>query len=265
VAELQKPLSRGELNRMLIGNALTKPWPNVLLPAGLVAGGLLLGLSLGVLVAIAVVAWLALSAVTYFDTDEADAVAKRVRARRRGALEGGRRIDLRQLSPPVAQQLQRVLDQEAYIRQAVERADLPFTEVLDEVDTFVRAAERTAGRAELLYEYLMSEDPRQVEYRLVQVRADPAKKALAEALATQVEAIHRAQKQLEAFFTEMERLAVELGNIRGQLLSVSSTTDSAAQRDLAGDVRDLREQMGAVAEGMNEALAETSAAPDPAP
>jgi hypothetical protein len=29
-------------------------------------------------------------------------------------------------------------------------------------------------------------------------------------------------------------------------------------------VRDLREQMGAVAEGMNEALAETSAAPDPA-
>ena len=264
--ELQKPLTRGELNRLLVANALTKPWPNVLLPSGLAVAALLIGLPLAALVPVAVVAWLALSAVTYFDGDEAERVAERARAKRRGSLDAGRRTDPRTLAPPVAQHLQQVLAQEAYIREAVERADLPFTEVLAEVDTFVRAAERTAGRAQLLYEYLATEDPRYVRQRLAQVQGDPAKAALADALSTQLAAMQRAERELEAFYTEMERIGVELGNVRGQLLSVSAATEGAAQRQLASDVRDLREQMGAVAEGMNEALAETSSAgPAPGP
>jgi hypothetical protein len=248
---------------MLIGNALTKTWPNVLLPAGVAAGGLLVGLPLGVVVLIAMVAWLALSAVTYFDADEAEKVAGRDRARRRGAVEAGQRVQLHTLAPPVAEHLRQVLRQERNIRTAIERAELPFTEVSDEVDTFVRAAEKTAARAQLLYEYLSEQDPRQVEYRYQQVSADadPSKKALAEALSMQLQAMQRAQQELDAFYTEMERIAVELGNIRGQLLSVSAASEGAAQRQLAGDVRDLREQMGTVAEGMNEALAETGAAP----
>ncbi len=264
-SEMQRPRTRGEMNRLLVGNALTKTWPNVLLPAGLAVAGLLLGLEFMLLLPIAVVAWLALSAVTYFDADEAEKVGDLDRARRRGALEEGRRVDLRTLSPPVAGHLQQVLAQEARIREAITRADLPFAEVTGEVDTFVRAAEKTAARAELLYEYLAEQDPGRVEYRYQQVRAenDPSKKALAEALWTQLAAMRRAQKELEAFYTEMERIAVELGNIRGQLLSVSAASEGATQRQLASDVRDLREQMGAVAEGMNEALAETSAAPEP--
>jgi outer membrane murein-binding lipoprotein Lpp len=265
-SDLQRPPTRADLNRLLIGNALTKTWPNVLVPAGIAVAGLLIGLDLLVLLPIAVVAWLALSAVTYFDGDEAQKVAERDRARRRGALQAGRRVELRTLAPPVAGQLQQVLAQEQRIREAITRADLPFSEVSDEVDTFVRAAEKTAARAELLYEYLAEQDPGRVEYRYQQVRsqADPSKKALAEALWTQLQAMRRAQKELEAFYTEMERIAVELGNIRGQLLSVSAASEGATQRQLASDVRDLREQMGAVAEGMNEALAETDAAPEPA-
>jgi hypothetical protein len=261
--DLQRPPTRAELNRMLVGNALTKTWPNVLLPAGLAVAGLLIGLDLIVLLPIAIIAWLALSAVTYFDADEAERVAGLDRVRRRGAVETGRRVGVGQLAPPVAGHLQQVLTQEAHIRGAIERAELPFGEVSEEVDTFVRAAERTAERAQLLYEYLAEQDPRQVEYRYQQVsaEADPSKKALAEALWTQLQAMQRAQKELEAFYTEMERIAVELGNIRGQLLSVSAASEGATQRQLASDVRDLREQMGAVAEGMNEALAETSAAP----
>ena len=266
-SQLQRPPTRAELNRLLIGNALTKTWPNVLLPAGLAVAGLLVGLELAFLLPVAVVAWLALSAVTYFDADEAERVAQRDRARRRGALEAGRRVDLRRLAPPVAGHLHQVLAQEARIREAITRADLPFSEVSDEVDTFVRAAEKTAGRAELLYEYLAEQNPGHVHMRYQQIQAsgDPSKKALAEALWTQLQALNRAQKELEQFYTEMERIAVELGNIRGQLLSVSAASEGAAQRQLASDVRDLREQMGAVAEGMNEALAETSAAPDPEP
>ena len=263
--EMQRPRTRGELNRLLVGNALTKTWPNVLLPAGLAVVGLLLGLNFGVLLIVAVMAWLALSAVTYFDGDEAEKVAERDRAKRRGALQAGRRTDLRRLAPPVAAHLHQVLAQEQRIRESIQRADLPFAEISDEVDTFVRAAEQTASRAQLLFEYLSEQDVRQVEYRYQQVRAEanPSKQALAEALWTQLQALHRAHKELEAFYTEMERISVELGNIRGQLLSVSAATEGATQRQLASDVRDLREQMGAVAEGMNEALAETSGAPQP--
>lgn len=263
--ELQRPPTRAELNRLLIANALTKTWPNVILPAGLAVAGLLIGLDLIVLLPVAILAWFALSAVTYFDADEAEAVAARDRDRRRGAIAGPR-TDPRSLAPPVASHLQEVLNQEANIRGAIQRAELPFSEVSEEVDTFVRAAERTAARAQLLYEYLAEQDPRQVEARMIQIRndPDPSKKALSDALFTQVQAMQRAERELDAFYTEMERIAVELGNIRGQLLSVSAASEGAAQRQLASDVRDLREQMGAVAEGMNEALAETSAAPDPA-
>ena len=261
--QLQRPRTRAELNRLLIGNALTKTWPNVLLPSGLAVIGLLAGVNFGVLVIVAALAWIALSLVTYFDADEAKRVAERDRMRRRGALHAGRMTDLRRLAPPVAGHLQQVLAQEARIREAIQRADLPFAEVTEEVDTFVRAAEKTAQRAQLLYEYLAEQDPRQVEYRYEQVRAeaDPSKRALAEALWMQLQAMHRAQKELNGFYTEMERIAVELGNIRGQLLSVSAASEGATQRRLASDVRDLREQMGAVAEGMNEALAETTEAP----
>jgi hypothetical protein len=261
--DLQRPPTRAELNRMLVGNALTKTWPNVLVPAGIAVVGLLVGLDFVVLLPVAVVAWLALSVVTYFDADEAEKVSARERARRRGRIEAGRRTDLRTLAPPVAGHLQQVLAQERAIRGAIERAELPFSEVSEEVDTFVRAAEKTAGRAQLLYEYLVEQDPRRVEWRYQQVRTetDPSKRALAEALWAQLQAMQRAQRELDSFYTEMERIAVELGNIRGQLLSVSAASEGASQRQLASDVRDLREQMGAVAEGMTEALAETSAAP----
>ena len=57
----------------------------------------------------------------------------------------------------------------------------------------------------------------------------------------------------------MERIAVELGNVRAELLSVSAASEAAGQQRLAADVRDLREQMGAVSAGMTEALSE---APD---
>jgi hypothetical protein len=264
--ELQRPMTRQELNRLLIANALTKPVPNVLVPAALAAAGILLGLGWPA-IAVALVAWLAFSLITYFDGDEAEQVAARVRQRRQVAARAEPRVDPASLAPPIAQQLGAVLAQEQRIREAIQRADLPFTEVSDEVDTFVRAAERTAGRAELLYEYVTDQDPSEVEQRLRAVElaastGDPSQRALAEALRAQLDALRKAQHKLQGFYTEMERIAVELGNVRGQLLSVSAATESASQRELAAGVRDLREQMGAVAEGMAETLEETSAAPD---
>jgi len=267
--QLQKPLSRDQANLALIANALTKPWPNVAVPAGLAAGGLMIGLGLFV-VAIAAVAWLALASVTYLDQEEADVVIGRLRATRRGLERGERRVNPDRLAAPIAQQLRDVLAQEQRIRDAIEGAELPFAEVSQEVDTFVRSAERAAARAQLLYDYVADEDRTRVELRLRQLRgtartADSSAAALVEALTTQLQAIDRAQLKLDDFYTEMERVAVELGNIRGQLLSVSATTEAAAQRELAGGVRDLREQMAAVAEGMSEALEGADALLQPGP
>jgi hypothetical protein len=251
--ELDKPPSRAELNRLLMTNAVTKPL-NVVIPAAVAVGGIAAGISvIGVIVA--VVAWIALSAITYLDEDEAARVAEEQRSRRRAALDKrSPRVTPDQLAPPVAEHLRQVLAQEARIREAIDRAELPFAEVSDEVDGFVRVAERTAQRAELLYEYLADEDPARVDRRLAEVRGDPSKKPLAEALTAQVTALRRAESKLDDFYTEMERVAVELGNIRGQLLSVSAASEAESQRDLAAGVRDLREQIGAVADGMSEVL-----------
>ena len=259
---LDRPPTRAEMNRLLIVNAITKPFPNVIVGAGVAVAGIALGIPMiGILVG--VVAWLALSVTTYLDGDEAERVAGEQRARRRAALEKANpRVNPTSLSPPVAQHLNAVLEQERRIREAIERADLPFEEVSGEVDGFVRVAERTAQRAELLFEYLQDEDPDRVDRRLSEVRAqaeagDESKRPLVEALTAQIEALRKAVRKLEDFYTEMERVAVELGNIRGQLLSVSAASETERQRELAAGVRDLREQVGAVAEGMSEVL-ETS-------
>jgi hypothetical protein len=66
------------------------------------------------------------------------------------------------------------------------------------------------------------------------------------------------QRQLRRFGTEMERILVELDTIRGQIVSVSASTGTAKGSELAGEVRALREQMGAVADGMAEAYEQAS-------
>jgi hypothetical protein len=62
--------------------------------------------------------------------------------------------------------------------------------------------------------------------------------------------------QLRRFYTEMERMLVELETVRANLVSVSASTEAANQTRLAGDVRGLREELSAVAAGMSEAYEE---------
>jgi hypothetical protein len=229
----------------------------VVLPAIVAVAAIALGIALPGLI-VALVAWFGLAATTYLDGDEAARVGGHLKARRRAAIDKrSPRVSPDTLAPPVAEHLRAVLAQEGRIREAIDRADLPFAEVSDEVDGFVRVAERTAQRAQLLYEYLADEDPERVRRRLAEVQRDPSKGSLAEALTAQVEALRRAQQKLDDFYTQMERVGVELGNIRGQLLSVSAASESESQRDLAAGVRDLREQIGAVADGMSEVLETT--------
>lgn len=256
---LARPPTRGELGRALVANALLKTWPNVVLPAGLAVAGVALGAFWTVLV-LALVAWLALSAITYFDEDEAEAVGARVRAARRGGAlpSGEERVDLGGLAPPIASLLRQAREREERIRRAIEQASLPFAEVSDEVDRFVRLAEKTAARAQLLYDGLLDNPPDQVERRLDELRREdaPDRATLRDALATQLATQRRMEQQLDRFYGQMELMLVEMDTVRGQLLSVSATTEAAAQHEVAGEVRGLREQMGAVAESMTETFEE---------
>jgi chromosome segregation ATPase len=246
-----RPYNRAEYNRALVANALLDPFTIVLTALVLIAG-ILLG-ALPYLVPVAVLIYLGGSARTYFDEDAAQKVLAGVRAKRRGRVSSGKRLDPARLAPPIARLLQEARAREARIRDAIERAELPYDEVAAEVDGFVVAMDRTAGRAQLLYEALEDTPPYNVERRLDEVRGDPARADLAEALATQLSTLRRMETQLQRFYDELERMLVELDTVRSQLVSLSASTESARQAELAGEVRALRERMGAVAEGMSAA------------
>lgn len=250
----QRPYNRREYNRALIANALLDPFAVVLLTLVVVAG-ILLG-AVAILLPVGLVLYAAAAGRTYLDEGVAQEVLERERAKRRSALESREgRVDPDTLAPPIAELLQGALHRERRIRDAVEGAELPYVEVLDEVDRFVRAMEGTARRAQLLYEALEEAPPANVEARLEQLRTadDPSQAELVAALSGQLEVGRRMQRQLSAFYDRMERILVELDTVRGNLVSVSASTDAATQHQLAADVRGLREEVGALAEGMSEA------------
>jgi chromosome segregation ATPase len=245
-----RPYSRSEFNRALVVNALTQPF-NVVLLAGIVIAGLLLNQLLPVLVVGLVVYGIAV-ARTYFDEDEANKVLEREREQRRERLEASR-LDPGTLAEPIAGLLAEGRRREERIRDAIDRAELPYEEVSQEVDRFIRAMEDGARRAQLLYEALAESPPASVERRLAEVRGDPSKAELTAALENQLAVLRRMEGQLQRFYDEMERVLVELDTVRGNLVSVSASTQAVNQECLAGDVRALREEVGAVAAGMSEA------------
>src|SRR4051812_13529627 len=252
-ADVPAPYDRGRYNRALITNALLDPFNVVLLAVVLIAG-LVLGIFAYTL-PVAAVLYLAGAARTYFDQDVAGKVLERERAEHRKRLEAGRVVRRPEdFAPPIRTLLEQARAREARIRDAIRRADLPYDEVADEIDSFVAAMESTATRAQLLWEALADTPPERVEARLAEVRRRGDQPELVEALATQLATLRRMEKQLERFFSEMERILVELDTVRSQLVSVSASSESAQQAELAADVRALRERVGATADGMAAAF-----------
>jgi hypothetical protein len=251
-----RPYSRGEYNRALVVNALTDRF-NLVILGGMLAAGLLLGVVL-LLLPVALVVYGLAAARAYFDEDQQQKVLERERSKRRQLLHSGRALrDPSVFSSRIADLMGRALKKDAQIRAAIDGADLPFREVSDEVDRFLATMWQTAGRAELLRDGLTDAPPEAVAARLEQVKraGDPAKTELVEALTQQLAVQRKMEAQLLRFYDQMEKLLVELDTVRGHLLTVSASTDADNQERLAEDVRDLRQEMGAVAEGMAAAYA----------
>ncbi|HEX4759970.1 MAG TPA: serine/threonine-protein kinase [Thermoleophilaceae bacterium] len=248
---LRKPYSRRAYNRALVQNALTDRF-NLLILGGMLAVGLLFGVILLVLPVALVVYGLA-AGRSYFDEDAQEKVLQHERTKRRQLFGSGKAIrDPSVFSSRIADLMGRALQKDAQIRAAIDGADLPYREVSDEVDRFLATMWQTAGRAELLREGLTDTPPEAVAARLEQVQraGDPEKADLVEALTHQLEVQRKMETQLRRFYDRMERLLVELDTVRGHLLTVSASTEADSQERLADDVRDLRQEMGAVAEGM---------------
>ena len=251
--EVQRPYNRKDYARALVINAATEPF-NVLILAGVVIAGLIIG-KVALLVAIGLVLYLVAVVRTFFDDDEAQKVLAAQRAKR-GSTAGQRpRIDPQALAPPIAARVKAARERQARITEAIARADLPYTDVSSEVDQFVKAMEDTATRAELLYEALAETPIDGVVQRLGELldAKDPGKVQLRDALQQQLAVLRKMDTQLQRFYDEMDRMTVELDTIRGNLVSVSATTESDSQRQIADEVKGLRDDLGAVAAGIDEA------------
>ncbi len=254
----KRPYSRGEFAGALAANAAAKPF-NVALLVGTMAAGVILGPSVLLALVAALVVYAIAAAWTFFDEEEAAAVLARERAEHRAQLAGGtKRLDPRTLAPPVRRHLLAARAIEQRIRDAIERAQLPYEEVSGAVDELVSLMELSASRAQLLHEALDESPPSRVEARLREL-AGSGKAELIAALEHQLSVQRRMEAQLESFYDQMERVVVELDTIRGSLLSVSASTDVANQQRLAGEVRALRDELGSLAEGMSEAFEERAA------
>jgi hypothetical protein len=249
----EKPVTRSQLQRSLVANALTKPL-NVLVPAALVVAGIVLGALW--LVGVAVVVYAVLGALTFFDEGEAERVGARVYGTAAKGVAPPKQADLAKLAPPIAQQLGAARAEEARIHAAVTEADLPFEEVTSETDALVGAMESIAIRAQRVYDYLAAHDPRPVQARLRQIEGAGAETELAKALREQLAAYEKLSAQLQRFYDEMEHITASLSTVCAQVVSMSAAGEGErGQRELAGQVRDLRAQVDALSDGMREAYA----------
>ena len=233
----------------MLGRALVDPLALGAAAAIVVAGLIFGGLALAVALALAVYGAGVLRA--YLDDDVREAVRAGVEPARAIPATSGMSEEIQLLLRQAGQTRQRVHD-------AIEDAGLPYTEVATEVDRLVATMHEAAERAQRLHDGLKDARPEDVAARLERVKAenDPAKDELVKALGDQLAVQRRMEAQLGHFYAEMDRMLIELDTVRGNLISVSASSSPDNQQQVAGEVRELRDDMGAVAKGIAEASAD---------
>jgi chaperonin cofactor prefoldin len=256
-------VTRGALARRLAVNAATKPL-NVAVLGGLIAVGIVLNLVV-VVGAIAIVAYLVLVALTFFDAEEAERIGNELYAGRRGGRDGtAPALDVGTLEPRIAALVQQARETAAGIRDAIAQADHPFDDVAADVDALVAAMDTSARRAQLISSTLAGQaragqDIAGLDRTIADLRgrADDADvRALVGDLEAQRDATARLQERLERFEVGMQRICASLGLLRTRLVEMSASEEEAAQRELARQSRELRERTDLLAEAMAEVFAD---------
>ena len=199
-----KPVTRSELQRKLIANALSKP-VNVAVPAVVVVGAIVVGAPW--LLAIAAVAYVALAAITFLDEREAERVGDEAYGRARPSAQP--RLETRRLAPEIRAEVETARAEQQRIGETIANADLPFDEVGGEVERLVVAMEATARRAQLVRDYLDTQDVPGIEARLAQAGGDTAaalrdQLTVLGSLGTQLRRFHDEMEQVNAYFPEAD-------------------------------------------------------------
>ena len=242
-----KPVTRSELQRKLIANALSKP-VNVAVPAVVVVGAIVVGAPW--LLAIAAVAYVALASITFLDEREAERVGDEAYGRARPSAQP--RLETRRLAPEIRAEVETARAEQQRIGETIANADLPFDEVGGEVERLVVAMEATARRAQLVRDYLDTQDVPGIEARLAQAGGDTAA-----ALRDQLTVLGSLGTQLRRFHDEMEQVNAALGAMHARLVGAAVASQESADAELAGDVRDLRQRVETLTDGIAEAYAAT--------
>lgn len=239
-------VTRELLRRELAVNAATKPLA-VAAGAGVAVAGLLLGAAW--LLGVAAIVYAALAVATFLDGDEAAKVGRRAYERRSGA---GKPADV---APETATLLDRARDERQRIVEALADAEVAMPEVVAEVDALTREMERIAARADRIDRYLAREDAAGARRRLAELRAaSPATEAAARANERAAEALEQRLSVADAlaadlgrFRAEMEHLIATLGVIHGHVVQIGVASGTTLREDVAAELRDLRERVGAIA------------------
>jgi hypothetical protein len=256
-------VTRGALARRLAVNAATKPL-NVAVLGGLIAAGIVLNLVV-VVGAIAIVAYLVLVALTFFDAEEAERIGNELYAGRRGGRDRTAPVlDVGTLEPRIAALVQQARATAAGIRDAIAQADHPFDDVAADVDALVAAMDTSARRAQLISSTLAGQaragqDIAGLDRTIADLRSrgdDADVRALIADLAAQRDATARLEERLERFEVGMQRICASLGLLRTRLVEMSASEEEAAQRELARQSRELRERTDLLAEAMAEVFAD---------
>ena len=250
-AKPARPDARRSQRRALLRNALRDPF-NVAVLVAMLGAGLLLHAHVAV-VPLALVVYAAAATRTYLDGDVRQRVLERERAKRRKRLDRAEReLEPSSFSPRIAELLTRASERETRVRDAIDRAELPYTEATNEVDRLLATMRQTAARGELLHQCLQDDPPEAIARRLEELSAerDPGRSELIGALKQQLTVQRRMETQLRRFYDQMEQLLIELDAVRSHLITASASDDADNQVGIAAEVRDLRQDMGEVADGM---------------
>jgi predicted nucleic acid-binding Zn-ribbon protein len=247
-------VTRRILARELVLNAATRPL-TIAVPAGIVVAAFAFAWWL---LPIAFVVYAALVVTTVLDGDVAERVGREVYAKARHELP--ERATTR-LTPAVAKKLALAREEEQRIHRAIDESPVPLVDVATEVDRLMEALEKLAPQADRVTVYLAEEDEQDIRDRLERLRgpgtgdheADQAKAQAVAALQDQLDARAQLSRQLSRFDAQMEHIAATLGAVHAQIVPMSVEEEASEQGRVAGRVRDLRREVGAAADAMQEA------------
>jgi hypothetical protein len=249
-------VTRDSLRRELAVNAATKPLP-IVAAAAVAVAAFLLGVPW--LLPIALGIYVALAATTFLDPEEADRVGRETYARAREVWAP--KPPAAALAEPIAALVERARAEERKITGAIDESELPLVEVSVEVKALTGDLERSARRAQRLWEYRQGESAVDVRRRLEALRVQgggsqetvAARRRAEAALEDRLRVGAALDAELERFLAEMEHLVATLGVVHGQVVRMS-VSDDGREEQLAGELRDLRGRVAALADGMRDAV-----------